>query len=192
MSLKAYKREIFIFYFVLISCYSAQFATKPQLQKQHQYSNEEPIRLSSGQIRVTVDNVLEKITINGNPLSLNSIGDLTDWTKTKTINVISLNPGDIIAITGSNSGVYSKSNPGAILATITYYNSNGVQKQFSTGNGWRCDGKKARRLGANGQTNTIWYKVRPGKVPNISSSAEWIWYRRRNRQQTTCSVIVPK
>ena len=177
MSLKAYQREIYIFYLFILICYTAHnIAASPHV----------------GLIQVTLDNVLETITVNGNALSLSGLVGLNDWTQVKTINVPSLKSGDVIAITASNIGTYSLGNPAGILATITYYGGcKGVQKKFNTGNRWKCDEVQASLQGENGQTNTIWYQNRGGSIPDISLSAQWIWFSNLSRPRTICSARLP-
>ena len=164
--------------YLIINCTCTEVATQVE---------QPPFR---GTIKVTVDNVLERITRNGQTLSLFGAGVLNDWTKVKTVRAV-LRSGDFIAITGRNTGVYSVSNPGAMMATIRYRDSFGNMRTVNTSNSWRCNNIVARQLGANNNPNTIWFQNNNGQIVGINGNAQWIWFRRLAAPRVTCSIRLP-
>jgi len=131
-------------------------------------------------ITVTVDNVLDKITVNGESVSLKGIsGDVNDWTSTKTVPA-NFGPGDVITIQGTNQG-----GPAGIIATLSYTDDEGKQQTLNTGAGWTCDGAVSWQQGANG--------VGPwGARPSINAAAQWIWAKDGlSVVTTTCQTTVP-
>jgi hypothetical protein len=138
----------------------------------------------SGEILITVDNVLTKILVNGKPISLNVPG-LDDWPQVKKIEA-NLHSGDIIEITGSNFGKPTSQtggNPAAILASFTYTDSHGKIQTISTNSNWNCNGQVAMTLGYNG--------VAPwGDKAPIANNAAWIWDL-ANAETATCSYKLP-
>jgi hypothetical protein len=139
----------------------------------------------SGEIFITVDNVVNKILVNGVPISLNVPG-LANWPQVKNIQA-NLHAGDLIEITGSNFGQPTSQtggNPAAILASFTYTNSNGKIQTISTNSSWNCNGKVAMTLGFNG--------VAPwGDKAPIAKNAAWIWDS-ANAVTATCSFTLPE
>jgi len=127
-------------------------------------------------ITVTVDNIVDQITINGKPLALN--GALGDWPTVKSI-AAHIEPGDVVAIRGTNTG-----GPAGIIATITY-NDGQSSKQLSTGSNWLCDGQASWTQGVNG--------VGPwGNKAGIDGSAQWIWTKvGLSVITTTCQITIP-
>ena len=143
-----------------------------------------------GTIRVTVDNVLVRITRNGVPLNLAGAGVLNNWKMLKTVRAI-LRSGDFIAITGINSGPYSVNNPGAMLATITYRDRFGNIRVIRTNYRWRCNFRQARQFGSNGNPNTIWFNNNNGPISGINLNAQWIWSRTVAAPRAICSIRLP-
>ena len=135
----------------------------------------------NGTIVITIDDVLDKITVNGAIVSLAGVAGLGDWTKVKTIKA-HLKAGDEIAIHGTNGG-----GPDGILADISYVDHHGVKHVISTGQGWSCDGKPAALQGKNG--------VGPwGTKAGISADAQWIWNPSKLTSvgPTVCTFTLPR
>jgi len=127
-------------------------------------------------IAVTVDNIIDQITINGKALALS--GAIGDWTVVKTMPA-HIEPGDVVTIRGTNTG-----GPAGILATITYQDGQ-ASKTISTGGQWSCDGQDSWLQGANG--------VGPwGNKAGIAGDAQWIWSKvGLSVISTTCQVKIP-
>jgi hypothetical protein len=168
--------------YLIINCTCTEVATQVEQPATNLSSN-----FRIGRIKVTVDNVLVMITRNGQALNLSGAGVLNDWTKVKTVRAV-LRSGDFIAITGRNSGVYSPTNPGAMMATITYRDRFGNMRTVNTNNRWRCNFRTARQLGANNNPNTIWFKNINGPIVGINNNAQWIWSRNLAAPRVTCSI----
>ena len=171
--------------FLIINCACTEVTSQLEQEANRNF------RPFVGTIRVTVDNVLERITRNGRSLNLAGAGDLNDWTKLKTVNVNNLRAGDFIAITGRNNGPFSVNNPAGILATITFRNRFGRVRTISTSNRWRCNNRRAREQGRNGNPNTIWFRVNNGPIAGINNNAQWIWSRNLAAPRVTCSITLP-
>ena len=137
---------------------------------------------------VSVDNNLIRVLVNNRIISLNGIANLNNWPVTKRIS-LNIRPGDILRIRGRNSGIYSTSNPGGIIATLKFC-SRGRIRTLNTNGSWRCDGRPARVEATNSGTS-IWISGKGGPMDNISPQAQWIWFRVLSRQATTCSVRIP-
>lgn len=134
---------------------------------------------NNGVIYVTVDNVITDITVGGKKVDINASNGINDWTVTKSYD-ISINDGDIISISGENSGQYSNSNPGSIIASIIYYNKNGEKVILNTGDDWSCDDSSPQVFGNNG--------VGPwGIRPNIDPLAKHIWNSDASVPKSTCT-----
>jgi hypothetical protein len=161
--------------YLIINCTCTEVAT--QVEQPH----------FRGTIKVTVDNVLERITRNGQVLNLSGAGNLNNWKRVKTVRAV-LRSGDFIAITGRNSGVYSLTNPGAMMATIIYRDRFGNMRTVNTNNRWRCNFRTARQLGANNNPNTIWFTNNNGPIVGINNNAQWIWSRNLAAPRVTCSI----
>ena len=172
--------KLIISLFLIINCTSTEVASQ----------SGQAINPFLGTIRVTVDNVLVRITRNGVPLNLAGAGVLNNWTLLKTVKAI-LRSGDFIAITGINSGPYSVNNPGAMLATITYRDNFGNIRVIRTNNRWRCNYRQARQLGSNGNPNTIWFNNNNGPISGINLNAQWIWSRTVSAPRAICSIRLP-
>ena len=168
--------------YLIINCTCTEVATQVEQPATNLSSN-----FRVGTIKVTVDNVLERITRNGQALNLSGAGVLNDFTKVKTVRTV-LRSGDLIAITGSNTGVYSLTNPGAMIVTINYRDRFGNMRTVNTSNRWRCNFRTARQLGANNNSNTIWFRVNNGPIVGINNNAQWIWSQNLAAPRVTCSI----
>jgi hypothetical protein len=188
--------KLIISLFLIINCTCIKVATKVENSGVlNSPESCEPSVPFVGTINVTVDDILEKITRNGHPLSLVGVADLGDWTKAKTFNVNHLRAGDLIAITGKNNGPYSANNPGGILATITYKNSRGQIRTINTSDRWRCNNMGAREEGKNKFTipKTIWFIVNNNSpIDGIDSNAQWIWSQNLAAPCVICSIRLPE
>lgn len=139
-------------------------------------------------IYVTVDNVLDSITINGKSVTLG--GAANDWTASKVFNV-DFGEGDTIEITGHNAGgKATASNPAGIVATLNYIDANGTHKSLNTDSSWQCDGKAPLLQGAN-NNNNVWIKNFGKVIPDVKGEAQWIW-KADHAEKTTCSILIPK
>lgn len=136
---------------------------------------------TNGTIFITVDNVITDITVGNEKVDLANAAGINDWTLTKAYDV-NIKDGDIISFSGLNSGDYSTSNPGSIIATIIYSNSKGEKVTLNTGEDWTCDGSAPKVYGTNG--------IGPwGVRPNIDPLASHIWNTDETIAKTTCSFI---
>jgi hypothetical protein len=143
-------------------------------------------------ITLSVDNDLQKITVNGVPIPLSGT-NLNDWPQTKTFPLPSLQPGDVIAIQGENQGTVTNiagGNPAAVIAHIKYYDEHGSLKEIITGDGWTCDGVPAKLFNVNSDTSSIWQRVKGGALVNIPGNAYWIW-NPSNPQKSICQIEIP-
>ena len=138
-------------------------------------------------IAVSADNSLDGVLVNSVTLDLPPFTD--DWTKTKIINT-PIYYSDIIIISGSNTGAINATNPAALIATINYIDTDGLQKSLSTGSSWTCNEFPANVLGTNSDANSIWETTKGGPLDTINPTAQWIW---ANSQDTlaACSIRIP-
>jgi len=129
-------------------------------------------------ILLTVDNQLDALYVNNNPVDLTGISGLLDWTQVSTIN-LSLAPGDTVTFKCENTG-----GPEGLLAQINYTDNHGKSQSVVTGQaGWTCDGGSVIDEGANG--------VGPwGNMASISPSAHWIW-NPSMAWTVNCSFTIP-
>jgi len=148
------------------------------------------------QITLTADNEVTKI------LALRDGGaDNVPFTKNRQwwlANTLSLQayPNMTgIQISGMNWGIYTETNPAAILATVTY-RCNGKLETISTGSKWECrhgndDWAPAKCLASN-KGPSIWYK-RSGNHPvgHLPLNAQWIWTQDVDSNTSDCRIIFP-
>lgn len=140
-------------------------------------------RKSNAKIFISVDDLIVDIKVNG--LSIPIYGDIGTRTSLKNIDAV-LNPGDIISITGQNSGnaPWSVGNPAGILATIYWTDASGKMNSIGTGAGWTCDGATPMMQGPNMSryADFILY--------SIAADAQWIWGSGM-AGTSTCSYTIP-
>jgi len=138
-------------------------------------------------IILTEDNIINGITVNGNPVAL-PVNDphLNDWPYAKNIVLPSLGPGDVLSIDGINKDDYSPGNPGALIATLHYFNAAGVETVVSTNPvDWKCDGDTPFSFGQN-SPNVIW-----GFHAEWPTNAEWIWNADVTKHESKCTYTIP-
>jgi hypothetical protein len=184
--------KLIISLFLIINCTCIKVATKVENGVLHSPESCAPSVPFVGTIIVTLDNILDRITRNGQPLSLVGVADLGDWTKAKTFNVDHLRAGDLIAISGRNILTPSATNPGGILATITYRNSKGQVRTINTSDRWRCNYMIASEQGRNDDASTIWSNVYGGPIAGINGNAQWIWSTNLLVPSVICSIRLPE
>ena len=144
-------------------------------------------------LNFSVDNLVTKVTVNGNSVSLSGISaaDLDNWKVTKTL-ALSIKGGDTLEICGSNDGVYNPGNPAGIIATLNYINIIGASATLSTDSTWKCGCGGTALEGQNNDNTTKWYIGKPGPMTGgISPTAWWIWNQTLSTPAQCCSVKVP-
>ena len=129
-------------------------------------------------IFITIDNVIEKFTINGKEIKMTE-PKLNDWKITKKFE-LPINSGDVLTFRGVN-----KEGPSGLLATIHFVDENGNKQTISTPTGWSCGGKKPKKLEVNNSSKTL------GLRPNIEPLAQWIWVKKSSEMTAECSITVP-
>lgn len=172
MSLKANlnKMKCILFAMLIANCiaYSSQLRSKQAVE---------------GTIILTVDNIIKSVVVDGRILTLPVDNG---WTVSKTIKTV-IGPGSVIKITGQNAAPWNdQNNPSAIIASILY-KDNGVDKIYSTGADWTCDGLPAWVQSKNDKTHAIFKSADTGA---IDKNAAWIWNSDK-RLTVECTGKVP-
>lgn len=141
-------------------------------------------RKSNAKIFTSVDDILVDIKVNGESIPI--YGDIRSWNSLKNIDA-ALNFGDIISITGENSGnaPWTTLNCAGILATIYWKDDFGKMNTIKTGAGWTCDGAAPMMQGPNMS------RYADLILPSIASDAQWIWGASLSGT-STCSYTIPK
>jgi hypothetical protein len=143
-------------------------------------------RYRYGKIDLSVDNILQSVTVNGKAIKLT--GPLNNWAEVKSIKTI-IRPGDEIAISGQNIGAVTQHNPASMVATIKYIDNEGKLKILNTDHTWTCDGSSPYLQGENG-ADTIWTRAIGSSLPLINPKAQWIWNKNKSHN-AICRVIIP-
>lgn len=147
----------------------------------------EPLSLPKSTIYYVVDDSIDNIFINKNPLYLQPYE--------KSFNVglgqiqLYLMPGDIISFTVSHQNDWGQWTPAFILATIDFFDNKGGNRKFSTSNEWVCDGSNPQILGQNSDFETTNWKNKK-MFTQIESNAKLIW-NLDHRISSTCSFKIP-
>ena len=133
---------------------------------------------TTGRIRVTADNSVKRVTVNGVALNI-SLFPNSDIIRNLDTVSIPLKTGDVVAITALNSGTYNDRNPGYIIAEIIWsHNTNGVlteQKIVSNTNDWQCHKVNSSTLKAEGTNSVCSYGTTPYGYVYLTNTAEGIW-----------------
>jgi hypothetical protein len=162
----------------LLCCFSLALSTS---KKSQAFLS---LAAASAKIQITVDNILERLTIGGIDVDLSSFINKGDWTKSDTVTV-DYKIGDSIEIQGKNINAYNQYNPGAILAAIIYTDdANNETKILTNASDWLCNDAVPYSFGKNG--SGIW-----GKVAGIDDNAEWIWTQDLTVCKVVCKYIPP-